>query len=459
MSDISADRQRQTLDAILYEADRAAPVYTYKINFFYLAVLLAALAVTLAPAFVTIPFDWAALYLAPIAICVAALALYSQTAERCGEHYRRQIKEQVLEKRYASRDVDLDLLAARLWTRNQRTPTALGIFFFIGLGASVAAHFWHAFGDIVLSQLTSFGAWLHFLWRILVFAFGVAVAFLGCLALVTAVQSDTKFSLDDLRKATFGPDWDMEPIDANMIQIAKEDVSLKTTLRRVETYTLESSFLGALAFSAFVTILIESDAPIGNLAWLSQVTLKPHHIELFGRSLTVFSPTNLAEVTNGHIGSAIAVFLLGGAVSLLVVLVARIQFTDAFRHAESLHAQACELNEKAEKLMERNPDRAVKFTDQVSRLLEDLEEAQRKIRPILDFMRMFRNVGLWLFLIAIAVCGLYYSMIAMLIITAIFGLSAVFFVLYRSITLTAIAKRLSNMDFRLGRERSQERAS
>lgn len=427
----------------LIEADRAAPTYTFKTNWVLLALVLALYCACFAPIFTPVPFGWAVIFLGPIFLLAGVVALFVRTSQRLGRGYADQWVAESGAK-YRARNLNVAALGSDLWTRNQRMPARMGIVYLILVALSIGAHFWHEFGDVVLSRLVTLQAWLFFLGRIGLFLLG-GVIFVFCAASALLCVRYEKISLADLR----GPRRELDEVDSNTLEVIQYDIGLKTMLRRVDTYTLESTLLGALAFSAFVQILVDSARPIGDLAWITSFAVETRTAVVFDRVITFPMIPNLMEVSKGHLGSAIAVFLLSATVSFLAVLAARIQFTDAFRNAENLHAMATKFNEKAESLAKESSERAEAFNRQVDTLLLELEVAIKRVTPILDFMRIFRDWGLWLFLTATAICGLGYSIYAMAFIVFIFISSAIFFALYKMITIEPGSKRSGALNWLL----------
>lgn len=419
----------------LIEADRAAPTYTFKTNWLWLALVLALYCACFVPMFTPVPFGWAAIFFGPILIFSTVVALFGRTSQRLGRDYSDQWLVESGAK-YRARGLNVSDLGGDLWTRNQRMPARMGIAYLILVALSIGALFWHEFGDVVLARLVTLQAWLAFLGCVGLFLLG-GLIYLVCAACVLLCARYKKFTLAELR----GPRRELDEVDSNTLEVIQYDVGLKTMLRRVDTYTLESTLLGALAFSAFVQILVDSTPPIGDLGWVTSYAVETRTAVVFNHAITFPMIPNLMEVSKGHLGSAIAMFLLSATVSFLAVLAARIQFTDAYRDAENLHAMATKFNEKAESLAKESSARAEAFNRQVDTLLVELEVAIKRVTPILDFMRIFRDWGLWLFLTATAICGLGYSVYAMAFIIFIFISSAIFFALYKMMTIKPGSKR------------------
>lgn len=451
-----AQQREQNYWLAVDEVARGSPVYEYKPNPFYLLICLAVLGACLAPVFFPFPFDWAVIYIAPVVVFFLIAANYGGIINRIGGHYKDELRPRI-QTRYQARGINVDALLDSVWARKQRTPSYLGILYLVVAAVSVGIHFWHVFGDVVLSQLVTWQAWLSFIGRVLLFVLGVLVALLTSIAVMMAIWGDTKFSYDQLALKAFGPRWDVDVTESNLLEIIDHDVDLKTMLRRIDNYTLESTLLGALAFSAFVTILVESQTPIGDLSWVLGYIVEQQHINLFGYSMNIPMATNFAELTKQHVSSAVGAFLLSGAVSFLAVLVARIQFTDAYRHAEKLHSKAAKLNEIEHTLREKSSDRAEHYTRQVGVVLTELAEACKRISPIIRFMRGFRTLGLWLFLFATAICGLYYSFAFMVVIFVLFVASFVYFVFYENFTIGTIVRRVKVLNWVLPRGSEHER--
>lgn len=448
-------RRERFYEMTLAQASRAAPIYTFSINVIYLAFVLAALAAMLVPLIIPMRFGWAIAYVAPIIFLGLVSANYNAARRRVGKKYVELMREG-LEKSYGGRGVDLDRLAQALWSRNNRIKGNFIALYVVVLAASVAAHFWHAFHDVVLADLTTLNAWLLFGGRVLLFLLGCVIAFFVSVSVALCPRAKTKFTLDELRRATFGPRSDMEPVERNMLTIVSFGTRLTSMFRRVENYTLESTLIGALAFSAFVTVLLESDTPVGDLRWVSEIDVEWVPIGLWNVAFQVPMFSNFIEIANAHIESMIAAFLLASAVCFLAVLFARIQFTDAYRHADDLHAQAKWLNEKEGELLKDNRSRAGHFSRQGALILDQLEGAAKKLAPVIDFMSAFRNWGLWLFLLAIAICGLHYSVFLMAFILLLFGASTAYFAFYRSNTLKQLADTIAGTDWNLGRSSAHQ---
>lgn len=443
MTDARSDEQ--ILEDAVQEVLRRAPVYKFRPNPLYLLFCLSALGACLAPAFVSFPFDWAVFYFGPIVLFIGVAANYNGITERTGKHYQSELRSEV-EARFSGRGIDIDELLGTVWRRRQMTPQYLGILYLVVAVFSIGAHFWYLFGDLVLAQLVTLAAWLGFIGAVLLFLLGIVIAIVTSVSAVMAIWADTKTPMDRLRQAAFGPLWNVDPAEAKQLEVIDYDIELKTMLRRVDNYTLESTLLGALAFSAFVTILVESSSPIGDLSWVLSYVIEPRTFVLYDFAITVPVAANFVELTKQHIGSAVAAFLLSGAVSFLAVLVARIQFTDAYRHAEKLHSKAQKLNQRELELT-HDKERAIHYARQVSALLNELAEACKRIAPIMNFMRGFRTLGLWLFVFATAICGLYYSFVFMTLIFVLFVASFVYFVFYERFTMGAIVKRISFLNW------------
>lgn len=112
--------------------------------------------------------------------------------------------------------------------------------------------------------------------------------------------------------------------DRNDVELISVSVSLDSVHRRVETYTIESTLLSALSFSAFTAVIYSDMGPLEAAEWLGNV--KWH---CFGE-LPLCMPA--AEEIVSHAMFITAACLLACAVFFLSVLVTRLRFNDAFRY-------------------------------------------------------------------------------------------------------------------------------
>lgn len=213
----------------------------------------------------------------------------------------------------------------------------------------------------------------------------------------------------------------LAPEDRNDWDIVKIDVTLQTALRRVETYTLESTLLSALAFSAFVGILMAEKVTMESIEWIRATPVRCFDGEVLGRNLALCLPLPDTQFLTEHLESAIALSLLACSVLLLSVLVTRLRFNEAYRYVEEFVGVAKALNAKEESFNTISNERYKIFGRPIAELLEKAESGESDLRRLVNFMRGLRNWGINAFIAAIALCGLYFGTLVSLLILGIFA--------------------------------------
>lgn len=448
-----AQAQRETIQAVGQEMARRAPRFVAPADW----VIVPAIALAITTLYTSViadlhfPFLPLVYWVAPLLVLFGLITLSNHRRKKMQDAY---VAELLL--RYPSTPdlspEDRNAAAASAFNRRYSISTGISAILVLTILVGFFVAFDFAFENFTF-QFWSFASWVDVLWRMLVFVAGLFNALITALLFAGAIRFQ-RVDYDKLLRATFGREADiMEEADRNDFDIIEADVDLKTMLRRVETYTLESTLLGALAFSAFVTIQFQDGvgfAPQEPFDWLSEVRFAQMHLAAFGRSASISIPLNVVDVIQAHIGPLIAMCLLACAVAFLAVLAARIQFTDAYRHAEGELEKAKCLNQKEEDWRKTDQARARRFTEQIARFLTDVQQAIRRVNPIVHFMRLFRNLGLGLFLSATIICGFYFSPWVPSLIILVFVCAYLFFTAYRAVAIRGLVNSLGNKIINLG---------
>ncbi len=133
--------------------------------------------------------------------------------------------------------------------------------------------------------------------------------------------------------------------DRNDIDIAGLGVALQAVMRRAEAYTIESTLLSGLSFSAFIGIAFSDGGPIENASWIRQAisTMSCAKQETLGLSYCVY---NVAPLVVGHEMFIVAGLMLICAMLFMSAIIIRFRFNEAFRHTEEILAIAKVLNDK-----------------------------------------------------------------------------------------------------------------
>lgn len=207
-------------------------------------------------------------------------------------------------------------------------------------------------------------------------------------------------------------DLALEPSDSNDIEIVGLNVSIQSVHRRVEAYTIESTLLSALSFSAFTAIVYSDSGPVEDIQWILDAPMACL------QTVNVCLPVLTASDVQEHLMFIIAACLLMCAVFFLSVLVTRLRFSDALRYTEQLVRTAEVLNQKEESAVDAQRG---KLTAEISKLLDRARHGVIDLSPMVTFMKTFRDLGILAFVAAIATCGFYFHPAITLAIAVTFG--------------------------------------
>lgn len=208
-----------------------------------------------------------------------------------------------------------------------------------------------------------------------------------------------------------------ENIDRNDIEIAKAQVDVSNMVNRVDTYVLESIFIGALSFSGFLTI-ISSDKIQENIDTLKAILPK---ISIFIRDVLLFDLSRI-EKDFDVITSDYSLFALISIESLIcstffiLVLAARIKFSNISEKALYLIDLARIFNGKEEEIellqvqgIANLEKRTIYLRNRIDEVLGDIKKVTLRIKPIFRYIIIFRNLGLYTFYIVLITSGMYFS--------------------------------------------------
>lgn len=192
--------------------------------------------------------------------------------------------------------------------------------------------------------------------------------------------------------------------DRNDIDIAGLAVALQAVMRRADSYTIESTLLSGLSFSAFIGIAFSDKGPIENYTWLTRsinsIECNIVSAETLGSCLLQIYP-----MFSEHVMFWVAALMLVCAMLFMAAIIVRFQFNEAYRHTEEILAVARVLNEKEG---DSTPEKRQPITQEITQLLEKGKAGFRDMSPLSSAMRSFRNLGVAAFTCAVAICGMYF---------------------------------------------------
>lgn len=234
-----------------------------------------------------------------------------------------------------------------------------------------------------------------------------------------------------------------EAIDNNDINLTYLDTDVISMGNKGETFILESIFIGALAFSGFLT-LVSSDK-INNSNQIFNTILVDLNNLIF--HLYIFDTTYLKSFISDESFiqkeyAFVAIETLICSLFFIIVLATRVRFSSLLDKVKHLISLAKLYNAKEEEifLLEKQgvqnlAERQLYLNSKIELLLEDAHKAFNNARPLFNYMTIFRSLGIYSFYLILITSGLIFSYSVTLLILCIIVLSLV---LRYAITITNV---------------------
>lgn len=352
-----------------------------------------------------VPHGWIVTYVLPWILFFTA----SYRASQVDEFHQSAYVNGLLESNELKPSEDNNSAAIKEFTKYKAMSDSAGYFLLSMWLYLMAAHLFLFLsadkGDESL-LLKIFG------WVKLIAFSALLLVWSGC-----AVGSEKKQkNIPEIFKFTSGG-LNLLPHESNDLEIGRIRISIQVMIRRVEAYTIESTLLSALALSAFIAICFSDDGPIESSAWLASIP--KYCVE----STSICAPIVQLSDLAAHSMYVICFFMLLCSTFFMAVLVTRLRFGDGAKDIEEMIEALNMLNviENSEKGRV-----AEQYTLEIAMLLSRASAGLDSLRPTLDFMKLFRGLGIVSFVAAAAVCGLMFSEVVAGIVVVVF-LSAFFF--------------------------------
>lgn len=242
--------------------------------------------------------------------------------------------------------------------------------------------------------------WLHIL-----------VATLLTIAYVVYILAIAVVSVSNTRSGASIEPAAGDLVDENDRRLIRLKTEIATFERKVESYTIESTLIGGLAFSAFVTIISSDKSSAGGVTYLLQ--------NIFSISRSVMTAdfsslrAKIPSLPDEHtVLAVIACLAVICSMFFLAVIVARLRFNALVGLASYSTQMAEAFNEKEEHMVRNlalSPSLRSKETDarleamgkQITESLDDAQVVVDQLRPIIHYMGGFRHIGVLSFLSAL----------------------------------------------------------
>jgi hypothetical protein len=221
---------------------------------------------------------------------------------------------------------------------------------------------------------------------------------------------------------------EIKSVDGNDIELIKQEVSISSFSQKIDSFTIESALLGALAFSCFLAILQIDNKVVSTLDILfEQLSLSLNSLIRFNLS-ELFSFLSSIPGNYHFIMGILSVESLICSLFYLLVIVSRIRFHDVLLFAEFEIKLAREYNNKEEEyslLEAQNQTKITKekleyYSNKINKILETSSEHITQLKSVVNYMNKIRIIALFLFVLLISTAACIIS----------FKLGFVFLILY-----------------------------
>ena len=201
-------------------------------------------------------------FVSPIALFVMGMTLYGRTSNKMSRRYASLLTKKL---GLDEHDEDLKNSIVNHYKKESSISNTVGISFVALFFYLEISYIYIVARDIglILGSDTVLLKWL----------FGILIGFVCLLPAmiysisVMGASRYYKFELD--HNENIAPKIiDLAREDRNDIDIAGLAIALQTLMRRADSYTVESTLLSALAFSAFVGIAFSDQGPIESSTWI-----------------------------------------------------------------------------------------------------------------------------------------------------------------------------------------------
>lgn len=213
--------------------------------------------------------------------------------------------------------------------------------------------------------------------------------------------------------------------------IIEKSVELKSITGKLDSYVLESALFGALAFSGFLQIMAENLISFDDLE-----AFGIHLFDLF-RSFAYLDGEKVSDALTSlsskqDLFSLISLETLICSALFLIVIASRLRFTDKADEVEKHLELAKTYNEKEERYLDKrkkegSEEKIVNFNRKIAEQLIEGNRILDKMRPILSYMRHFRNAGILTFFIVLISSALFISSFISWLIASIAFISYLYF--------------------------------
>lgn len=216
--------------------------------------------------------------------------------------------------------------------------------------------------------------------------------------------------------------------EENDEEIVELEVNLRSANEKMDAYVLEAALFGALAFSAFLQVVASEVLSLDNIGLFSDQAFN------FFKKIVKFDLSGVNELftfilSKEGLMSLMAYETLFCSVFFLAVIASRLKFNDLTDSIDRSLNLSKTYNDKEENLINNNEDKKLVgvFTKKIRSFLSKGNLTLEQTKPIMEYMRFFRTLGISSFFAIIVTGGLFISVKLSFILLFISLLSLLFF--------------------------------
>lgn len=232
--------------------------------------------------------------------------------------------------------------------------------------------------------------------------------------------------------------------EENDEEIVELEVNLRSANEKMDAYVLEAALFGALAFSAFLQVVASEVLSLDNIGLFSEQAFE------FFKQIVQFDLSGSDEIlgyilSKEGLMSLMAYETLFCSVFFLAVIASRLKFNDLTDSIDRFLNLSKTYNDKEENIIaeSKNPNVAANITKKIRGFLSKGNLTLEETKPIMEYMRFFRTLGISSFFAIIVTGGLFISVKLSFVLLFISVLSLLFF------KLDAIVQSIKNFSTRV----------
>lgn len=232
-------------------------------------------------------------------------------------------------------------------------------------------------------------------------------------------------------------------VDSNDIAIVEMEGDIRNLQNRVEAYILESVMFGALSFSGFLTLLAADEKRVDyELMSVFGDSIKKILFDILLLKFDFSDPAYHILLDGGDDRRFLITWImfvtLMGSLFFILVIASRLKFSNIIEKVDNTIRLARTYNDKEEEVFilhlqfedkERLKQRLELLSRKIAQQITMATELLKEVQPVVYYMSIFRNLGVFFCLMIIMLGLLFYSQV----LTMLVGILAFFVYVYKRV--------------------------